>query len=54
MEILVHPFEELLAVLGRVLLAIVSGLVLEELMLGGLARLLLSMPPRTRRGGKKQ
>ena len=54
MEILVHSLEDLLAVLGRVLLGIMSVLVLEELTLGGLARLLLSTPLRTRRGDGKQ
>jgi hypothetical protein len=48
MEILSHLF----AALGRLLLWIASVLVIEELTLGGLARLLLSMPfdsPRWRR-----
>ena len=40
MDIVNHLF----AALGRILLSISSALVLEELMLGGLARLLLSKP----------
>ena len=40
MEVLSHLF----AALGRLLLWIASVLVIEELTLGGLARLLLSMP----------
>ena len=46
MEVLNH----LLAALGRVLLWVSSTLVLEELTLGGLARLLLSMPYDSRGG----
>jgi hypothetical protein len=46
MEVLEH----LLAVLGRVLLWVCSALVVEELTLGGLARLLLTRPLRGRRG----
>jgi hypothetical protein len=50
MEVLNHLF----AALGRLLLSICSLLVLEELTLGGLARLLLAPPsgPRSRRSGK--
>ena len=48
MEVLSHMF----AAMGRMLLWVSSVLVLEELTLGGLARLLLSMPfdSRSRRG----
>jgi hypothetical protein len=50
MDVLSHMF----AALGRLLLWVSSVLVIEELTLGGLARLLLSMPfdSRSRRGRK--
>lgn len=55
MEILTQVFAEFLAALGRVLLWTCSVLVLEELTLGGLARLLLSLTSdfRGRQRGKE-
>ena len=49
METLGHLFHAL----GGVLIWVASALVLEELMFGGLARLLLSMATRPADGGKK-
>lgn len=53
MDLVTHCFTDLFTVLGRMLLWICSLLVLEELTLGGLARLLLSYLSRTQRGGRK-
>jgi hypothetical protein len=47
MDVLNH----LLAALGRILLSISGVLAVEELTLGGLARILLSMPYDSRRSG---
>lgn len=50
MEVLGHLF----AALGRMLLWISSVLVIEELMLGGLARIILSMPYDSRRSRNRR